>query len=287
MKFKSGFLENLRLLLNTRFVMSDRILSNLSDITISYGLEDLVDKGYLVDVMYLMYKYEVKYPMSYNFMKELWEVVSNVSFDLMLEELGSSGLLSIRAVRDEVFFGSDNINKSLSDLEGLSTLSGELYLVVYGTDLWNRFIKDVGVLEVLDDSNDVEDKVIVIESVNFGGMDRKYKEFVSNLAKMVRNRLYLNILAESFDYDSIKNEIEFNFVVGIDRIDKKVRESDLTRIFKKHLKNPILNGFEVYVDGKDKLFINVIIDMRGISSDYKDIAKKILNALDEVVQLVG
>jgi hypothetical protein len=267
--------------------MSDRILSNLSDITISYGLEDLVDKGYLVDVMYLMYKYEVKYPMSYNFMKELWEVVSNVSFDLMLEELGSSGLLSIRAVRDEVFFGSDNINKSLSDLEGLSTLSGELYLVVYGTDLWNRFIKDVGVLEVLDDSNDVEDKVIVIESVNFGGMDRKYKEFVSNLAKMVRNRLYLNILAESFDYDSIKNEIEFNFVVGIDRIDKKVRESDLTRIFKKHLKNPILNGFEVYVDGKDKLFINVIIDMRGISSDYKDIAKKILNALDEVVQLVG
>jgi hypothetical protein len=121
--------------------------------------------------------------------------------------------------------------------------------------------------------------------VDFGTMDKKYKDFVSNIGKLVRTKLHTDITFESFEYDSVKSEIEFHFVVNIPGVGK-LKDSDLTRIFKRWTRDRMVLSVNSMLDGKDKIYLGIVLDMRILPGDIKNTSVKVVEATNEIMDII-
>lgn len=278
MEFKSGFLETLKLLLKDKYILSDGDLKSLSDIIFSFGMDVAAEEGLVTSLMFFMEDNNMSFPISYNCMSGLWSNRNlTVNFDSMLSNLVSYGLVTLRKLQEESFFNSANINKSDLDVGGQN-----YYIVVYGTSVYNEMAKAIKASNILNIRVSDIGKVVVTEGVALGDLDRKYKDFLNTIVSLTRKKLFTDIVVESFEYDSIRNEIEFNFVINITDA-YKIAKADLNRILKKNIKNDMFISFESYLDGRNKIFLNVKIDMRILPADLKDIAQKIVNGFNELL----
>jgi hypothetical protein len=287
MEFRSAFLDTLKLLLTQRYIVSDGDLKSLSDIIFQFDLEEATEDGLVTSLLFFLEDNNLSFPLSYNFMRTLWEKQNLTSnFDSILTNLISFGLVSLRKLSGGTFFNSLNITKNEMDSVGQN-----YYIVVYGTSAFNEFKKAVENSKLLKNKIANIGMVKVIEGVAVKDLDSKFQTFIKTVTLLTRNSLQTDIKLESFEYDSLKNEIEFNFNVVIPNA-PKLKQSDINRVLKKHMKNNMFLGFESYPDSlesyentKEIVFINLKIDLRTLSSDLKDIANKLINALDELLDL--
>lgn len=282
MEFKSGLLDTLKLLLKDKYILSDKDYLSLSDIILKLNLVDVTEKGILTSLIFFMDKNNLKFPISYNFMKDLWEKSnSTVNFGSMLSQLVLDKLLSLRKLTPDTFFNSPNIDRHDIDKPGQ-----EYYLVVFGTNLYNTLIKNISDANLLKEKIENMGYLKLTEGVNFGKLDSKYKKFVLNTINLIRTKMFSEAKIESFDYDSLKNEIDFNFIINIPKTRKSnVKDKDLRRVFKKWVKGDFVIETDSYIDDGDNIFFTVKLDMRILSSSFKSISDNIVYAVNELIDL--
>jgi hypothetical protein len=257
-------------------------LESLSDIIFRYGLGDIAEKGLLINLIYFLDSNKLKFPISYNLMNRLWDKNYFVSsFNAVLSELVSANLVSTKRLNAETFFSSVNINKDIDDVEGEPN-----YLVVSGTSLLNELLSALLEKQVLVRLVNREGSMILAEGVNFTDLDKKYKEFAMSLRNSIRSKLLIGMSFESFEYDSLKNIIEFNFVFMLPKVEKYLKEADLTRIFKKWIKSSMLIEFTSTFDGIGRVFLGMSLDMRIMPSDLKQMSENIYGAVNEILDLI-
>ena len=119
MKGNSYFFDSLRLYLQDKYVMSDKDILTLSDIILKYNLEEIATNGYLIKLIYLLDEYGVKFPVSYKFLKGVWEKEDKTfNFEYIMSKMIEGKIISLRRLTETTFFGSDNINKTPAHIKG-------------------------------------------------------------------------------------------------------------------------------------------------------------------------
>jgi hypothetical protein len=281
MDFNSGFMDTLKLLLKDKYAMSDKDYMSLSGILLDLGLEDITEKGLLTALVYFMDKNNLRFPISYNFMKDLWEKSHlTASFKLMLSHLVIAKVVSLRKLNSETFFNSENINRHDIDLPGQDN-----YLVVYGTSLYKTLLQNISAANIMKDKLTMVGYLKVTEGVSFSSLDGKYKTFVFNILNQIRTKLFTTAKIESFEYDSIKNIITFNFVIRIPESKRNLKNKDLLRIFKKWVKDDFILDIDSSLDDEDNVFFSLSLDMRILSPSFKIISNNIAYAVDELMDI--
>jgi hypothetical protein len=283
MEFNSAFLDTLKLLLKDKYVMSDRDYRTLSDILLKLGLVDVAETGLLTALVYFMDKNSLRFPISYNFMKGLWEK-SNlvVDFNSMLSRLVLAQLVSLRKLTPQTFFNSSNIDRHAVDVEGQ-----EYYLVVYGTQKFNALLNEIIKSGIMKEKLEDVGYIKLTEGINFKSLDGKYKKFVLTTTSLIRTKMFTQVRVESYDYDSIKNEIDFNFVITVPKSSINLKDSVLRRVFKKWVKGDFILGTDSYMDGNDLVFFTLKLDMRILPQSFRGISDNITYAVNELLDLAG
>jgi hypothetical protein len=285
MEYKSNFIDNLRLLLKGKYVVSDKDLKFLSDTIFSFGLEDIAENGILFNLYFFMKENNFKFPISYNHFKTLWEKeYLNTSFNLVLKDFIDKKLISLRRVSSNTFKTSSNITKNPQELEE----DEEKFLVLYGTELYNEFMETLDYNNLLKTTYKDLGKIKISESISIKNLENKYTSLITDIIKLAKTKLSLTIELESYNYDNIKNTIEFNFLCGIPKLNENsLTNKDFMKLFKKNLKSNDILDREIYIDGKESLFIGIVLDMRVLNKDIKIISQGIFYTLDEILDKIS
>lgn len=283
MKFQSNFIENLRLLLKGKYIVSDEDLRFLSDTIFSFGLEDVAERGILFNLIHFMRHNNLTFPISYNFMRTLWEKkFLSVSFSNTLQTLVDSKLVSLRRVSEDTF-NQPNITKNPEEFGG-----EDKYLVVYGTSLYKEFNDYLKENNLLQDTYQDGGRILVSEGVSIKNLDKKYANFIKSTITLIKGKLHIPFEIESYDYDNIRNTIEFNFLCTIPKLDEyKIKNHVMLRKFKKHLKHNDVLDREIYIDGKETVFLSTSIDMRILQKDLSLISKGIYYTLEAILDEIN
>jgi hypothetical protein len=92
---------------------------------------------------------------------------------------------------------------------------------------------------------------------------------------------------ESYEYDSFKNTININFLLGIRGLKSpKIKPSDIQRIIKKYVKGESVENVESYADDNKTMFFSVGLDMRVLTSELNYIADILVEGIHEILNLL-
>ena len=120
-----------------RYEISDSDYKTLSDILITKGLSGVAFDIGLVQLIYLMVKYNKRFPISITYLKEMWGY-ENIPYNFvsMVGDLLKNKVVSIRKLKKDTYIKDNSITKSNSE-----DLDKELFVVVYGTKDFNEIFK--------------------------------------------------------------------------------------------------------------------------------------------------
>jgi hypothetical protein len=261
----SGFIDSLKLVLSDKYDISDSDYKTLSDILISKGLSDGAFDSGLVQMIYLMIKYNHKFPISITFLKELWEY-ENISYNFvsMIGSLLKSSVISLRKIKRENFFTNDSITKSNTE-----DRDKDIYVVIYGTASFNEVFAKFK--EVLNDNNSpIQEGVL--------NLPKKYQSIIDRAYKMLKN-LGVSISLESFVSDSALGTSRINVILS-QTSKYKYKDRDIQRIASKHIKGKAVKSVESYKESDDELFLGV--DVYSSESDFRSISDGIYSFVEEL-----
>jgi hypothetical protein len=270
----SYFLDSLKLSLSDKYIISDEEIKSLSDIILANGLEDIAEAGHLFTLVYLLDKWGVDLPVSYKMMKFGWESESFIlSFNVILSNLIKAGVVSLKRLTDNVFFSSNNINKSSDDVKG-----EDYHIVIYGTKSYRTFRDELKKNNLM---VNVKREDALNESVNISILDSKFKTFVDRFkAESVYGGKY-KVDLESCSVDEVKFEGELNFNIDFKRpFPKKL--GNIAPVVKKGIKNKYLMDFDAYQDDEDTVFVTMKFDTRIPLADLLKVYPQLLLAFDEI-----
>lgn len=259
----SSFIDSLKLVLSDDYDIPDSEYKKLSGILLDNGLsEKSFDTG-VIQLAYLMTRYSYTFPISINFLRELWER-KYVSFNFisMLATLVRDGYLKLRKVKREVYINSNTITKSSSD-----DLDSDIFVVVYDTDAMKSVIN---VLQTIVDTS--EEKI----SEGVIGYDittpKTVRSMLDKLDSLMKD-LSISVELESFVKDDVLKTQRINTVLK-DTSKYNCTDAIMQRTAKKYLsKNRQVKDIEVYQDSSDELFIGLDVDsgnLTGIADSIKD-----------------
>lgn len=274
MSINSYLIDSLKLLIKDKYNISDKDLKSLSDIILKYDLRSLVQRGTLINLLYFMDKRGLKFPISYNYMKEEWEKDNLVlSFNFVLSEFIKAGLISLRRLTEATFFSADNITKSETDVRGL-----DYYIVIYGTKKYNEFREEINNLGIL--SNII---INVQESTVIEKYPKKYDKLFNRLKNDLKLKYMLGFEIESFSRDEITKEDDLFMIIKIGNVDKK--ELEINRLAKKFiLKDNMVKELDVILD-KEEIVLNLKIDSRATNTQIFRLGDKILMFIESVLDI--
>lgn len=289
----SGFADAVRVNIEGRYNMSDDNISDLYNIVsnFNYGLSDLTESGYLMNLIYFLDVHDINFPISYNYIKELWEKDSiTFSLNTILADFVSNGLILIRKMQEGTFFTAENINKGTLDVKG-----SDYYLVINGTKKFKNLINEINVAKILDNKLfkdlkkfEVSEGFIADRTVNkrLVGFCEKITNFVT------RNIKGLQGGSTYSDYDELKKLVTLEVIFDASgllngKYDMKKYQPEFTKIGNKVLKGSkeiseyalSLEDNDIWVDME---FFNVISD-----NDLMGLLKPISDSIKSVIDLLS
>lgn len=260
----SGFIDSLKLVLSDNYEISDSDYKALSDILLEAGLSDRAFDSGLVQLIHLMIRYNHRYPISLTFLKELWEY-ENISYNFvkMLGDLLREGVISLRKVKRETFFKSDNITKSNTE-----ELDKDIYIVIYGSQKFNS---------VFSKFNDILNKRS--SSLHEGaGLPKKYQDLVDKTIKLLKN-ISILVSVESFTSDSALGVASLSMILS-QTSKYKYKDKDIQRIASKWIKGREIKSVESYKESNSELFLG--LDLINSESSFLRLADSIYSFMEEL-----
>lgn len=259
----SSFIDSLKLVLSDSYEISDSDYKTLSDILLNKGLsDDALDSG-LVQIVYLMVKNNVRFPISMAYLKELWET-ENVSYNFvgMISGILKSGVISLRKISKDVFFKSDNISKVDNEDDQ------DLYIVVYGSPVFNEILD--GFSSVLNKSSAVSEGVVF-------NAPKKVSDIVTKASKHLKS-LGVTIDVESYTNDSALGIARLNVLLN-SVSNYMCGDKVIQRIAKKYIKGNAVKDIEAYKEDESSLFLGIDI---VLGANLAGIADGIYNFIEEL-----
>lgn len=268
----SYLLDSLKLFMRGKYNVSDSDLELLSDILINNGLEKLINDGSFVELLHMLDRNGLKFPISYDYMSQEWNKGITISFNSVLRTLVDLGLVTIKRLTNSTFHNSDIVKS------GRETYNEEYYLVIYGTSKYKSLLDEIHEKISLTLTNESE----LYEGTLLSNMDKKFSDFLVRLKKSVG--LVGTILSvESFSDDLISNIFEINLTFTLNKVGAS--SSDVSKIVKNLNKEKYVKGVESYLDGVSSVFMSISLDRRLLKQDLTRIISLISQVVIDVQSL--